>query len=434
MSARDTALAALIAFRKQNAWSDGILKEYIYRDRLSRRDAALASKLCYGVLQNRMLLDYYIQHFLNGRIKDLQPIVLDILRLGIYQLTMLDRIPDAACVSEAVEQGKRFANHRAAGLINGLLRSAARAKSMPEPPDLATKYSHPPQLVALLEENIGKELLEPFLQSDNEAPRTAIQVNTCKITAEKAKLELQAQGVNCQVHPDMPDCIYVSGTGNLEDLTLFQTGMFYVQDPAAKLAVLAAGVQPGQQVLDACAAPGGKSFAAAIAMNNQGKVYACDIHPHKIALLEKGVSRLGLDIVHPMLQDATKFSGEWKEQMDVVIADVPCSGLGVIRKKPDIRYKDLEQIQGLPAVQTAILENVCQYVKPEGVLLYSTCTVLKRENEMVVETFLKNHPQFTLERFSVPEKMGSDNCGVLTLYPCVQQTDGFFIAKLRRAK
>ena len=174
MSARTTALAALIACRRRNAWSDGILKEYIARDGLDRRDAALASRLCYGVLQNRMLLDFYIGAFLKGKLRDLQPVVLDILRLGVYQLVMTDKIPAAACVNEAVEQGKKYANARAAGLINGVLRSVSRAECLPEPPDLATRFSHPAELVELLRNSVGDDLLPRLLASHNEAPRTCV--------------------------------------------------------------------------------------------------------------------------------------------------------------------------------------------------------------------------------------------------------------------
>ncbi len=434
MSARDTALAALIAYRKQNAWSEGILKEYIARDKLDRRDAALASRLCYGVIQNRLLLDFYIQSFLKGKLKDLQPVVLDILRLGMYQLTMMDKIPVSACVNEAVEQGKRYANHRAAGLVNGLLRAASRAGQLPQPQDLATKYSHPQELVELFRENVGDELLQPLLQADNESPATVVQVNTLRMTPEEACRQLQAQGAAWERHPYLPDCLYVTGTGSIEALHLFQSGGIYIQDPAAKLAVLAAGLAPGMQVLDCCAAPGGKSFTAAIAMQNQGVIISSDIYEHKIALLEKGASRLGISVIQPVLQSAAELKPQWIGVMDAVLADVPCSGFGVIRKKPDIRYKDLDKTLELPALQAQILSTVCQYVKPGGVLLYSTCTILKRENEQVILAFLQEHPEFSLEQIPVPEGVQMENEGMLNLYPCIHQTDGFFICKLRKTK
>ncbi len=431
MSARTTALSALIACRTRGAWSDGILKEYILRDRLDRRDSALASRLCYGVLQNRMLLDFYIASFLKGRLRDLQPVVLDILRLGVYQLTMTDRIPAAACVNEAVEQGKKYANRKAAGLINGVLRAVARAEALPEPPDLATRYSHPEALVELLRDSVGDELLPALLASHNTAPRTAVQVNTVKITAAEAAERLEKQGVGVEKHPWLPDCYFLTGTGSIEALEVYREGLVYVQDPAARLAAMAADLAPGMRVLDCCAAPGGKSFASAIQMNDRGSVTACDIHPHKIDLIQRGADRLGLTSIRPMLRDAREPEPAWLGAMDAVIADVPCSGLGVIRKKPDIRYKDLSRIGELPPIQLAILDRQADYVRPGGVLVYSTCTVLKQENESVVRAFLETHPEFTPEPIAVPEGCPARGA-MITLLPCVHDTDGFFIAKLRK--
>jgi len=433
MSARDTALSALIACRRANAWSDGVLREYIRRDGLDRRDAALASRLCYGVLQNRMLLDFYIASFLRGRLRDLQPAVLDILRLGVYQLVLSDRIPDQAAVNEAVEQAKRCANSRAAGLVNGVLRNIARGRDkLPEPPDLATKYSHPAALTALLREAVGDELLEPTLRCDNESPRTAVQVNTLKIAPAALRAHWEEAGIACESLPWQPGCLLLSGAGGVESLPGYAEGWFYVQDPAARLAVSAAGLAPGMRVLDCCAAPGGKSFAAALAMENRGEILSCDIHPHKLKLIETGAERLGVPILRTALQDASVFQPEQENAFDAVLADVPCSGLGVIRKKPDIRYKDLSALGQLPTVQAAILENVGQYVRPGGALLYSTCTILRRENEDVVSAFLASHPEFSAEPMALPEALRLPNRGTATLIPCLHGTDGFFLAKLRK--
>ncbi len=425
MSARTTALAALIACRKSGAWSDSILKEYIRRDRLDKRDAALASRLCYGTLQNRMVLDFYIADKLNGKLTDLQPVVLDILRLAVYQITKMDKIPSSAAVNEAVEQTKKYANKRAAGLVNGLLRSIVRSlDNLPVPTDLATKYSHPKELVELLQQAVGETEIEPLLRSHNDAPPTTIHKNPL------IKGDWNQEGFT--PHPWLPDCYAITGGGSVEQMEGFQNGSFMVQDAAARLAVLAAGVAPGMEVLDTCAAPGGKSFASAMAMENKGHITSCDIRPHKMKLLEQGAARLGITMLTATVQDGTAFRPEWENQMDVVIADVPCSGLGVIRKKPDIRYKDLGAIAGLPAVQARILENVCRYVKPGGVLLYSTCTIVPAENQEMVEAFLKNHGEFQKEVMDLPGDL--ENSGDLTLYPHIHDTDGFYIAKLRKCQ
>ena len=431
MTARQTALAALIACRKQGAWSDGILKEYLARDALDRRDAALASRLCYGVLQNRMLLDHYLKQVLTGRIKDLQPVVLDILRLGAYQMLLLDKIPASAAVNESVNLCKKYANHRAASLVNGVLRTLDREKNRLKPPeDLPTKYSHPAHLVALMEASVGQAQLEAVLKADNETPQTAVQINILRARTAEIQAQLQAGGAEVCQHPWMPDCLLVSGAGSVELLAPFQQGECYVQDPAARLAAEAAGILPGMTVLDACAAPGGKSFVAAIGMRNEGSIFSCDLHPHKIDLLTRGAARLGLTCIHPVQQDATAYRADWEGRRDAVLADVPCSGLGIIRKKPDIRYENLLDLQQLPQLQLQILQNVARYVRPGGVLLYSTCTILHRENEEVVRAFLWGNDAFALEPMSLP--VGGENAGMLTLLPGQYDTDGFFICKMRR--
>ena len=260
MSARTTALTALIACRKQGAWADGVLKEYIARDRLDRRDAGLASRLCYGVIQNRMLLDHYLSCLLTGSLQKLQPVVLDILRLGLYQLLFLDKVPVSAAVNEAVEQGKRYANRSAAGLINGVLRNAVRKKdTLPQPESLAVRYSHPEALVKLLAQSVGKDQLEALLASHNTAPKTVLQTNTLLATDEQLREALQSAGAEFSEHPWLDHSVEAGGYGNLERMELFRQGGFFVQDPAARLAVDAIGLDPGMQVLDGCAAPGGKS-------------------------------------------------------------------------------------------------------------------------------------------------------------------------------
>lgn len=433
MNARTTALSALIACRKQGAWADGVLKEYIIRDRLDKRDAALASRLCYGVLQNRMLLDHYLDCCLTGSAKKLHPITIDILRLGLYQILFLDKVPVSAAVNEAVEQGKTYVNRGAAGLINGVLRRAAREKdSFPAPASMAVRYSHPQELVDLLADSVGQDQVEALLASHNLAPKTVIQTNPLVVDSREVSDTLTAAGAVLEPHPWLPDAWYATGTGFLERLPLFQQGGFFVQDPAARLAVMAAGLKPGMTVLDGCAAPGGKSFAAAMMMQNQGSITSCDIHAHKITLLEKGAQRLGITIMTPVLQDGREFCPEWEGRMDAVLADVPCSGLGVIRKKPDIRYKDLAPLAGLPEIQKHILENLSRYVRPGGVLLYSTCTILRRENEQVVSDFLEEHPDFQMEAFELPHALGDHCDGQITLLPSKHDTDGFFICKLRR--
>ena len=433
MGARETALNVLIACRKEGGWSNGVLKEYLQRDRLDRRDAALATRLCYGVLQNRLKLDHYLQQLLTGKVKDLHPAVRDILHLGLYQLREMDKVPSSAAVNESVDLAKKYCKKQryAPGLVNAVLRKAADAP-LREPTGWQEMYSHPQALIDLLKSYVGKERMEKMLIANNEAPDTVVQVNTLKITTAALAARLEGEGVVACPHGWMKDCLVLSGTGNLEKLPAFREGLFYVQDAAAKLSVLCAELTEGQCVLDCCAAPGGKSFAAAIAMGGNGSIISCDVHPHKAELIANGAARLGIEILSARCQNATAFVPEWEEKMDTVIADVPCSGLGIIRKKPDIRYKDLQEMKALPALQLQILKNQARYVRPGGVLLYSTCTLVRAENESVLEAFLKENLNFSLEKLPLPGIFPENNSGMLVLVPGEYDTDGFFIAKLRR--
>ena len=434
MGARETALHVLIACRKQGAWSNGVLKEYLLRDGLDRREAGLATRLCYGVLQNRNLLEHYLKQLLTGKPGKLHPLVRDVLHLGLYQLYFMDKIPDSAAVNESVDLAKKYCPKYAPGLVNAVLRAAIRTKGqLQEPTSPEDRYSHPKALIELLRAYVGQEALEPMLRANNDAPDTVVQVNTLRADTVSVTASLQNQGVTVVPHKWLADCLVLSGTGNLEQLEAFQKGHIYVQDAAARLSVLCAQLpRKDISVLDCCAAPGGKSFAAAIAMGGKGCIQSCDIHSHKTELIRKGAQRLGFENIAVSVQDASVFNPEWEEKMDAVIADVPCSGYGIIRKKPDIRYKDPDTMKELPGLQLQILCNQSRYVKPGGVLLYSTCTLVRRENQGVVEKFLKTHPDFTLEPLTLPDEFPENTTGMLILVPGQHDTDGFFISRLRR--
>ncbi|MBQ7415700.1 MAG: 16S rRNA (cytosine(967)-C(5))-methyltransferase RsmB [Oscillospiraceae bacterium] len=437
MNARKTALDALIACRKRAAWSNGVLKDYIERDRLDRRDAALATRLCYGILQHRGMLDFFLAQLLTGKVKDLHPVVRDILHMGLYQIYELDKVPDSAAVNESVLLAKKYCRWQrsASGLVNAVLRNAVRTKgTLKQPTALADRYSHPQELIDLLEGYVGKENLEPMLAANNDTPLTVVQVNTLRISTPQLVEALAREKVVALPHPWMADCLVLSNTGNLEKLQCFNDGLFYVQDAASRLAVMCAGITESEnlRVLDCCAAPGGKTFAAAILMGGKGKIRSADIHRHKTTLIQHGADRLGLHNVLVREQDATENHPTWHEKMDVVLADVPCSGYGIIRKKPDIRYKDPKEMERLPDLQLKILCKQAKYVKPGGVLMYSTCTLVRNENEGVVEAFLRHHPQFQLEPLPLPGNFPANESGMLALVPGQYDTDGFFIAKMRR--
>jgi len=397
----------------------------------------LATRLCYGVLQNRLKLDFYLQQLLTGKLKNLHPVLRDVLHIGLYQLLEMDRIPESAAVNESVRMAKQYCpgQKNASALVNAVLRNAVRSKeTLQQPRSYVEKYSHPQELIDLLQDYVGKPRLEKMLIANNAAPDTVVQVNTLRTDMDALRQQLQCEGVESTPHAWLPDCLVLSGTGNLEQLPSFRDGLFYVQDAAAKLSVLCAGLQGGEKVLDCCAAPGGKSFAAAIAMGGRGEICSCDVHEHKISLIDSGARRLGLSMIRARQQDAAVFVPQWQEAFDVVIADVPCSGYGIIRKKPDIRYKSIKEMAKLPALQQKILETQAGYVKPGGVLLYSTCTLVRQENEGVVEAFLQNDPRFTLEPLPLPEAFAKNDSGMLALIPGEYDTDGFFICRLRRRK
>lgn len=433
MPSRTTALRALIACRTSGAWSDAVLKDYMESANLSQKDAGLCTTLCCGVLQNQALLDYYIDGFLTGR-KRLQPALRDILRLAVYQIMFLDRIPDSAAVNEAVKMAKRQFSPREANLVNAVLRNMLRQKDTLTPPrDYHIRYSHPSDLVDLMKGSVGKKL-EAILQADNSQPETTVQRNSLKCSAEELTARWEQEGVRYTPHPWLRDCWTLKNTGNLLKLPSFVEGLFQVQDAAARLSVDVLSPKPEMAVLDLCSAPGGKSMAAAMHMENRGKIVSCDVHGGKLSQIEQAAQRLGVYIVTTMENDGSKFRPEFENAFDAVIADVPCSGLGVIRKKPDIRYKNLKDMEALPELQLEILRQAARYVKPGGSLLYSTCTILKRENEDVVKAFLAENEEFSLETLNLPEGLAEQEQGMLTLYQGIHHCDGFFLSLMRKCQ
>lgn len=437
--AREVAVLTLAACEKQGAWSDVYLKKMLNQAGLDRRDAALATRLCFGVLQNRLLLDFYLNQFSKVKSEKLEPKVRACLRIALYQLLMMDKIPPRAAVDQSVSIARKHSqNPRSAGLVNAVLRTFLRAgENLPSvegestAKTLSLRYSHPLWLVEEWIELLGEEEAKALLKVDNEPIPAVAQVNCVKASFRRVAEELESQGVSVSSHPWMPDCFFLSGAGDLEQLSAYRQGMFYIQDTASRLAVESVVLRPGDRVLDCCAAPGGKSFAAAIAMENKGEIISCDIHPHKIKLIQAGRDRLGLTCISPIEQNARVFVPQWDGSFDVVLADVPCSGLGIIRKKPDIRFKDPGPLEDLPQIQRDILEHVSRYVRPGGTLLYSTCTLRRQENEENIQIFLSANREFTLEPFTLPGPVGQTD-GMVTLWPHIHATDGFFIAKLRR--
>ena len=437
-SARITALRVLVSCRSNGAWADAALKAQISRDGLSGPDAALCSRIVYGVMQHQMLLDFYIGAYCSQKPDHLQPPLLEILRIGAYQILFLDKIPDSAAVNTSVELAKLSKRGQASGLVNAVLRKISQNKeSLPPIPDrneiqrLSIQYSHPKWLTKRMVNLLGREEAERFLASNNEIAPLTIQVNPLKTTTESLTEELRQAGIEVRPHAWVPDCLELSGTGDLTALPAFRDGKFLVQDPAARLVSLIANIRPGLKVLDVCAAPGGKSLSAAFAMTGQGDILSCDLHENKLKRIQESADRLGADIITTRAADGRVFQPEWEAAFDVVLVDAPCSGLGIIRKKPDTRYKKADDLFTLPVIQSAILNNSARYVRPGGTLVYSTCTILPEENEQVTQAFLAEHTDFTMSPIELPQPVGTTS-GALTLWPQRHDTDGFYICRMTR--
>jgi len=430
-TARDIATAALFAFRRNSAWADGFLKDALKDSGLSKRDASLASQITYGVLQNLSLIDFYISEFSSIKMNKISPRIIDILRVGIYQLLFLDRIPDHAIVNEAVKAARRD-NPRAAGFVNAILRKISGDKNLPIPKDLAVKYSHPQWLVNKLQSIYGDET-ETILADNNKTPPICARVNTLVVSSEELIAELTEKEVTAVVHPWLSDCVILSETGDMSALSPFNEGKFHICDPASQMCARVLAVRPGMRVLDTCAAPGGKSFTIAQCLKGEGELVSCDIHKHKIELLKKGAERLHIKNLTAALLDGRQWKDDWRESFDAVLCDVPCSGIGVIRKKPEIRFKREEDISRLPEIQLDILRNASGYVKKGGCLVYSTCTILPEENGSVIDEFLAENGSFVREEMELSCPNG-ENAGEITLLPHKNDCDGFFICKLRRVK
>ncbi|MBE6929317.1 MAG: 16S rRNA (cytosine(967)-C(5))-methyltransferase RsmB [Ruminococcaceae bacterium] len=432
--ARETALRVLLSLR-HGAWSDGALAAAIEKDGLDARDAALCTGICYGVLQQRLYLDYCIAQFSSLKMNKIAPTVLEILRIAAYQIYFLDKVPASAAVNEAVRQCRTHANPKAAGFVNAVLRKIAESprpevKAEDALDALSVRYSHPRPLVGLLAKNVGAEQIEALLAANNAPTPLSIRLNTLKGTPEELICALRSEGLEVTQDEHLLTAASVPGSGRITRLQSFSRGLFTVQDKASQLCAAVVDPHPGEEVLDLCSAPGGKSFAMAALMENRGRIISCDLHAHKLPLIEEGAERLGVTILQTLCTDATKKQERFVGRFDRVLADVPCSGLGVIRKKPDIRYKDIAELPKLPQIQEQILENAAEYVKPGGVLVYSTCTILHRENRKLVERVLEKHPELSLESFGLPGI--GETGGDITLLPHVHGTDGFYIAKIRK--
>ncbi len=421
-TARALALSLLDKCEKNGQFSNIALDNALNRSSLPSADRALATTLFYGVLERKLTLDYQISRLCEKDI-EIEGTVRNILRLGLYQLAYLDRIPDHAAVGETVSLAPR----RARGFVNALLRSFARGGKRLSLPErgadavsyLSVQYSVGSSLCRRFLDALGEETTESLLAAFFDRPALTLRVNTRKITREELLSRLAEDGVSAEPTPLSPYGIRVLSNASVRELYGFGDGLFFVQDEASQLTAMALDATPGMTVLDSCACPGSKTFGTALQMQDKGSLIACDLHASKLSLIRSSASRLGLSCIDVLEKDAREHREDWVEHFDRILCDVPCSGFGVLAKKPELRYKDPTVSDSLPDIQLAILKTSFDFLKRGGRLVYSTCTVLPEENSENVRRFLKQTPNARL----VYEK---------TYYPHIDHTDGFFLAVIEK--
>lgn len=425
MTARETAFGILNRCEKQQQYSnlalDSALKKGAYND----ADRALITTLVYGVLEKKLTLDYQISHLSSRPMNEIAPEALTALRLGLYQLAFLDRIPDHAAVNETVP----LAGKKASGFVNAILRSFLRGKKQliyPENADfaefLSIRYSVGLPLCQRFLKAFGTERTRSILSAFEAQPPLTVRVNTLKTTREALLLQLRENGCDAIPAPLAKHGIRIHGKAAIPTLFGFNEGLFFVQDEASQLCVEALDVHPNMRVLDTCACPGSKSFGIAMEMQDRGSLTACDLHASKLSLVRSGAERLGISILTVQERDARTPTPDWETEdllFDRILCDVPCSGFGVLGKKPELRYKDPSVSQSLPDIQLDILRNSFRFLKSGGKLVYSTCTILPEENEQNLHRFLSETPDALLLR---PE----------TYFPDTHATDGFFVSVLTK--
>lgn len=430
-NARQIAFEILTKIRRDSSYSNLTVDNVLADATLNDADASFVSALVYGVLERSHTLDYQLALNLKQPLKKLKPQVYTALQLGAYQLLFMDKVPASAAVNESVKLVKSNGCSFAGGLVNAVLRKVSvNGLCLPDESDKPTYYSvvysFPVELVKFLIKSYGEENARGIMSSCSGRPPLTVRVNTLKTDCATLANELKAVGIEVE-SGEAEDSLNLGKCGSVEKLDSFTDGKFHVQDAASQLCVAALAPKPDETVVDLCAAPGGKSFTVAQYMKNTGKIIACDIHNHRLDLIRDGAARLGISNINCICNDATHFSSDIP-LADRVLCDVPCSGLGIIRRKPEIRNKPLDDLKSLPPVQLNILENASRYVKSGGRLVYSTCALNPNENEKVCNKFLESHPEF---KVAIPDFMVEGTFirdGFVTLMPHINGTDGFFIA------
>lgn len=440
MNSRELAFKVLVDIESNNNYSNISINKHFKNIDISNNERGLATEIIYGVVEKKIYLDYIIDKLSKIKVQKLSNYVKIFLRMGIYQIVFLD-ISDYASVNETVNLAKKY-DKKSSGFVNAILRNLIRNKdeilkidAENENMYYSIKYSYSPWMIKTFIKDFGKEFTEDLLEANNEKPNLYIRVNTLKITREELMKELDKIGIKSYKVNDIEEALRVENLKNIENNDLFKKGFFTIQDISSMIVGKVMNPNKNSRVLDLCSAPGGKTTHIATLMENTGEVVSRDIFDHKLKLIKNSVDRLGLTNVKIEKSDASVIDKNIIENFDYVLCDVPCSGLGIIKRKPEIKYKSKEEIKDLPKLQYDILENASKYLKVGGVLIYSTCTILDSENISNVYKFLENNKNFELSKINeVNIDLENQENGYLKIYPNIHNMDGFFIAKLKKVR
>lgn len=436
MSVKSTRFTVLELLDKMDngAYSNLALDSMLKSTDYSDRDKAFISRIFYGILERKLTLEYIISMYSDKPLQKLDGIVVNILKIGIYQIKYMDSVPDNAAVNETVNLAKQSKKVSAAKFVNAVLRHFIRDnKSINYPEDpikrLSVEYSCNYELVDKICSDYSYDQAEKFLKASLEPHKNYIRVNTLKTTSDELTTELLNYGIYAEKSPYLADCLYVDKINNLENCRLFSEGYFHIQDLSSQLCCKVLNPQPNDTVIDLCAAPGGKTLTIAEMLNNKGRIIAADLHEKRVKLISKAAERLNIDIIETMQNDAKIYNSQIP-LADKILCDVPCSGFGVMRSKPEIKYTELEKIKKLPDIQYEILSTASQYLKKNGELVYSTCTINKAENDAIIDRFLNEHKNF--EPVEIMQEYKIYNGYKATIFPEHFGCEGFFISKIRK--
>lgn len=430
---REKVAQILTDIEKDDTYLQLALKKEL--DTLEAKDKGFANELIYGTIKWRLRLDYVLDQFSKTPVKKMKPFVRQLMRMSVYQILFLDKVPTSAAINEAVKIMHKRKMSNLSGFVNGVLRNIDRNKSEITYPNLSVYYSIPEWIITRWMKYYGEMETKAICESLSQRARVCIRINTLKTTKDKVKALLSEEGITVLEEGFLPESLYIHAPSGIHHSPSFKAGLWTVQDESAMLVGHVLGPEKGDEILDVCSAPGGKTVHLAELMQNEGHIIGADVHEHKIELIEKNAKRLGASIVEGKLQDGMLINEDWKEKFDKILLDAPCSGLGIIKRKPDIRYaKDETEIRDINNIQRKLLKNAINYLKKDGILVYSTCTLTQEENQNMVEYALSLGLQLDAIPYDMPACLKpyiKDNA-YIEILPHVTDTDGFFMARFRK--